>query len=144
MKKCYLDSNFLVYFLNRSIKENKLATSLLDELTQNQVALFISPLVLDEFLHAVRLRLELLKSKKVWHELEEALEAILDIPVMSIVNPPVDTASQGGVIGLMRDFHLRPRDAYHLLTMQANSIDGFATFDNDFSTVFDQKALTKA
>lgn len=38
-------------------------------------------------------------------------------------------------------FNLRQRDVYHLLTMQENGIDEFATFDTDFIRVFAQKIL---
>ena len=45
------------------------------------------------------------------------------------------------VITLMEQFNLRQRDVYHLLTMQENGIDEFATFDTDFKRVFAQKIL---
>lgn len=44
----------------------------------------------------------------------------------------------------MQAYSLRARDAYHLLTMQTNGIDGFATFDNAFSRVFAANLLEKA
>lgn len=36
----------------------------------------------------------------------------------------------------MEKFVLKPRDAYHLLTMKENRIRFFATFDKDFELVF--------
>jgi predicted nucleic acid-binding protein len=41
----------------------------------------------------------------------------------------------------MSKYHLRLRDAYHLLIMQFNNIDSFLTFDNDFKLVFAAKIL---
>ena len=54
---------------------------------------------------------------------------------------PVGILDQLKVINYMQKYHLKPRDAYHLLTIMENNIDGFATFDNDFNKVFSAKIL---
>jgi predicted nucleic acid-binding protein len=104
--------------------------------------MYISPLCVDEFLHefgkALRSKIP---ANDFFISLEKALSSILSLPYLSVVNPPVDRASHKKIVSIMKTFALRPRDAYHLLTMQAHGIDGFATFDTDFEKVFAAKLL---
>lgn len=144
MKKCYLDSNFLVYFSNEGSPFFLQAREKLEKLATDGVELFISPLALDEFFHAFGFEISRKEKSNLYEELSNACGFILQLPLLKIVNPPVDPISQLQVVSLMKNYSLHPRDAYHLLTMQSNNIDSFATFDTDFRRVFAAKILQKA
>jgi len=143
MPKCYLDSNLLIYWDNKSSAKHHAASILIERLEKAETTLYISPLVLDEFLHAIILEARKVKSLDIYTTAMEALNNLLELPLLFIVNPPPDFDSQKAVVRLMQEYSLRPRDAYHLLTMQANKIHSFATFDSDFSKVFATKILNK-
>lgn len=144
MKKCYLDSNFLVYWKNDQAPQYKEAVTTLLTLRERDISIFVSPLILDEFIHAIILEARNHRSKHVFDDASIALKTLLDLPLLSVINPPTDRESHLKVIPLMQTYSLRPRDAYHLLTMQSNDIDGFATFDTDFAKVFAAKLLMRA
>ncbi|OGG28868.1 hypothetical protein A2973_03250 [Candidatus Gottesmanbacteria bacterium RIFCSPLOWO2_01_FULL_49_10] len=118
---------------------------LIEKLTSQNISFYISPLCLDEFLHEFGKALrKKTPEKDFFTDLTRALASILDLPQLFIVNPPINPNSHVEVVSLMKTYSLRPRDAYHLLTMQVNNIDGFATFDTDFARVFATKLLQKA
>ena len=144
MTKCYLDSNVLIYWTNELAPLHTQANTTIETVQKNKVDVCLSPLVLDEFLHATLLRARLNYIKDPYADVILALQRVLEIPLLSVVNPPIDPSRHIEVVSLMKTYSLRPRDAYHLLTMQSNDIDGFATFDTDFSRVFAAKLLTKA
>lgn len=144
MTKCFLDSNVLVYLKNEDSDEHDKAEIMLHSLISQEIPLFISPLCLDEFIHVIRLKLAKDNEKSVFPKLYQILSETLEIPNLSLVNPPSETKNQLSIISFMETFSLRPRDAYHLLTMQTSEIDGFATFDHDFDKVFKSKLLFKA
>lgn len=143
MKKCYLDSNVLVYLKDNNSPHQRAATKLLTLFTPFEYELYISSLTIDEFLHSSLfiLRQHNIARDDQFQRLDTELKSIMQIPQLRIVNPPTNKEINRHVIELMRDFHLNPRDAYHLLTMQENNIEEFATFDTDFKRVFDQKIL---
>ena len=58
-------------------------------------------------------------------------------------NSLTDSESQLMVVELMQKYALRPRDAYHLLTIQHHKIDFVVTFDSDFEKVFSERVLRK-
>lgn len=145
MTKCYLDSNVLVYFQNAGSIGHDESCKLLSKLEHEEVLIFISPLCLDEFIHEMGKNiLEKTGQKNYFEKILLVLNSILELPNLLIINPPMDISSQKRIVEIMKEYNLRPRDAYHLLTMQANKIDGFATFDNDFRKVFAAKILQKA
>ncbi|OGG13585.1 hypothetical protein A2875_01125 [Candidatus Gottesmanbacteria bacterium RIFCSPHIGHO2_01_FULL_46_14] len=144
MKKCYLDSNFLLYWKNELSPQYQQTISMLETLINNGVELYISPLVLDEFYHSFLYRIRINRMKKPYDLLTEATKDILTLPRLSIVNPPSVPTDHLTVIANMEMYYLHARDAYHLLIMQSNDIDGFATFDTDFARVFTAKLLIKA
>lgn len=129
MGKCYLDANVLIYFVQKKSPFHQKSLSVLTSIIKSKLKLIpvISPLCLDEFLYHIHGKI----SQKTID-----LKSILKIPNLAIVNPSVKPKDQMKVLRLMDKFKLRPRDAYHLLTMQSNKIKYFATFDNDFNSVF--------
>lgn len=134
MDKCYLDANLLIYFVQRNSPFHQKSVSLLTSITKSQLIPAITPLCIDEFLYHIH---GSISQKSI------DLAAILKIPNLTIVNPPVKPKSQMKVLRLMDKFKLRPRDAYHLLTMQSNNIKYFATFDNDFDLVFSDTKIRR-
>lgn len=141
MKKCYLDANVLICYKNEDSPLFKKAKKLITTLIKHPYKIYISPLVLDEFLHPIKFILEKKKSKRIYPILRKTLKDILNLPNLDIVNPPLEKTAQVKTISLMKKFNLRPRDAYHLLIMQENSIRSFATFDNDFKDVFKKRVI---
>jgi len=141
MKKCYLDSNVLVYFKDeRSLYHKKVVEKILF-LAKNGFYFYVSSLVLDEFLYVFRYFLEKKEKKDIFLKLKKALVEILDIPNLSILSLPKEKEKQIEVVSYMKKYHLSPRDAYHLMTMKENAIDYFFTFDEDFDLVFKEKFL---
>ena len=145
MKKCYLDSNILVYYKDENSPFKEKAQAIISTLVPDEYELYISSLVLDEFIHSL---LFILKQRGVqssgkFRLLNEGLNSILQFAHMRIVNPPVSKESNMKVIEIMKDFNLGPRDAYHFLIMQENNIEYFATFDNDFKSVFKKNIFRK-
>lgn len=146
MKKCYLDSNVLVYYKDENSPHQQKASNLISSLMPEEYELYLSSLVIDEFIHSL---LFILKQNKIqpaekFRRLDEGLSSILQFQHVRIINPSSSKESNMRMIDMMRDFHLNPRDAYHLLIMQENGIEEFATFDNDFRYVFRGKVLYKA
>jgi len=142
MKKCYLDTNILVYLKNNDSPFYSKSINLIKYLIKKNYTLIISPLIIDEFLHQFRLLLIAKNRKYIFPNLTTALKQTLALPKLKIINPPLTNQSQLKVIALMQKFSLRPRNAYHLLTMKTHKIKYFATFDNDFKKVFKQKILS--
>lgn len=143
--KCYLDSNVLIYAKDETSLKYREACNLITGLVANDTELYISPLCLDEFLHEFGKKLRLKKNQKLFFsDLEKSLSSILEFPLLSVINPPQDSSSQLEIVNFMKNYLLRPRDAYHLLTMLANNIDSFATFDADFKKVFVAKLVNRA
>ncbi len=134
--KCYLDANILLYYSIASSQQHPSTLELVEKLLNNEVELYISSLVLDEFIHGL---LRVLRKDKHMHSFETmsaSFRSILQFPQLKIVNPPVDPASQLHILTYMKDYSLKPRDAYHLLTIRHHGISYFATFDTDFEKVF--------
>jgi len=145
MKTCYLDANVLVYYKNEESPFFGKASEIIQQLVEDNYRLFVSPLVLDEFLHSIKSLCQSKKVKKpeIFRLLRRALKDILALPALEIVNPPLAKSAQLRIVSLMKNHSLRPRDAYHLLIIQENNIQSFATFDSDFKAVFKKGAISK-
>jgi predicted nucleic acid-binding protein len=143
MKKCYLDSNVLVYFKDEKSLYHKKVIEKFIFLIKNDFYFYVSSLVLDEFLYVFRYFLEKNEKKDIFSKLKKALTEILAIPNLSIVSLSKEKEKQIEVISYMERYDLSPRDAYHLMIMKENAIDYFFTFDKDFELVFKGKFLKK-
>lgn len=143
--KCYLDSNVLIYFKQENSPFFPQAKKILLGLIQSDASVFISPLTLDETLFQLRtlLLLEKTQQKQLYKLLNTTLQGLLALPNLTLINPPTEKKKQQRILSFMQHYKLRPRDAYHLLTMQEHHIQHFATFDSDFARVFDQHLLQK-
>lgn len=144
MKKCYLDSNVLMYWQNDAAPQHKEALRIIERLEKDEIIPYVSPLVIDEYIHTMMVEARVNKFRNLYEVAKKALNDLLALPLLAIITAPTDVPSQKQMLMLMETYSLRPRDAYHLLTMLANDIDGFATFDTDFIRVFRAKLLVKA
>lgn len=144
MKRCYLDSNLLIYYKDDSSPFYKETLEKLEGLIKGEVVLYISPLTLDEFLYVLKYGFRNKNKSEIYNALKTAVKNILEIPLLEIVNPPINPEMQIKIVEYMEKYNLNPRDAYHLLTMVYSEIDSFATFDNDFKKVFDDGVIEKA
>lgn len=141
MKKCYLDANFLVFLQDSSSAFYPQAAKILQNLIDEKIVLFVSSLVLDEFLMG-SLRLSGKGIKDMKSNLRLGLKSIFKLPNFNLTTLPSDPEKHLKVINLMAKWHLKPRDAYHLFIMLENRIKYLATFDHDFDSVF-RKGLVK-
>lgn len=132
MKKCYLDSNVLINFKNVQSPFHQETKELLTKLANASYKLYISSLTLDEFLYQLQQILLYQKQRNIFPKLSLALKSILDLPRLNLVNPSVNKKKHLRIIDYMKNYGLRPRDAYHLLVMKENKIRHLATFDQDF------------
>lgn len=139
MKTCYLDANVLVALKNEDSSFHQKAVILLETLLKKDYFLMISPLVLDGFLYVVFYLLKLKKEKNIYQLLENNLKDILQIA--KVINPPSSKKAQLQVVELMRKYNLRPRDAFHLLTILSSKMEACATFDSDFALVNKKKLI---
>ena len=144
--KCFLDSNFLIYFLDRKSIFHQKAKEIVAGLNADNYTLVISPLVIDEFVYSLKklLIFEGITGGKIFSELLRAYDAIFKLPNLEIVPINNERSENRKVIGYMEEYNLKPRDAYHLLVMKKNRIREFATFDKDFRRVFAKNILKKA
>ena len=130
-----------IAFKDESSEFHSLSKEIIKSLLKNSIELMVSPLTLDEFLFQMYYLLpyNLKRKKKLLYDvLKRGLKDILSLPDLKVVSPPLDFGSQFKVVEYMRDYNLRPRDAYHLLTIFSQGIDGVATFDKDFKRLKDR------
>ncbi len=138
MLKCYLDSNVLIgYSYQESIFRGR-SLDLMEFLMPGKYSIYISPLAIDEFLHSFSFLLKRngVTNKEILKLLHQSLSDIISFPNIFLVNPSNDKNNQLKVLEYMKEYNLKPRDAYHLLIMKEKDIDYFATFDTDFKEVF--------
>jgi len=95
MTKCYLDSNVLIYFKNSGSVNFSRSRDLLSKLEYEGTLLYISPLCLDEFLYQTSKNLKAVGSKNHFSDLKENLTSVLNLPNISIINPPSEINSIG-------------------------------------------------
>jgi len=132
---CYLDSNILIYYQDQESPFYQQTQEMISRLIKGGSLLVISPLVLDEYIYNAFASSGKTNKEKI-KTIKLSLGAILKLPGMKIVNPPLEFGKQLEVLSLMEKFTLQPRDAYHLLIALENKIKYLATFDHDFEEVF--------
>jgi len=142
MKRCYLDTNLLLYFNNPNSPFYQQAGSILAKLINNNWQLFLSPLTLDEYFHNT-LRFTNLPKEKAMKTLKKSLNKLIKLPNIQLINPSTILGTHKKVLNFMIKYQLRSRDAYHLLIMIENKIKYLATFDNDFDKIFEKGSIKK-
>lgn len=133
---CYLDSNICIAYLQRPHLFHVKAEEILINIRRNNIVPIISPLVLDETTHILLRDAKLKKQSGRIQLIKNGIKEFLSLPLLRIVNPPLENKKQLKIFEYMEKFKLKPRDAYHLLIMINNKINLLATFDNDFDSVF--------
>lgn len=142
MKRCYLDANLLFYWQDPKSPFNQTATDIVERLVQGKYFVFISSLVLDEYLYT-SLRFSGKSKIEMKDNLKLSLKKVLKIPTLQLINPSLDEKKHLKVIDLIAKYNLHPRDAYHLFIMLENKVKSLATFDNDFDKVFKKGVIKK-
>jgi predicted nucleic acid-binding protein len=144
MAACFLDANIFIGYLIPNNIFHSYCQSLIEKLLKNHDYIHLSPLVIDEVMYAIYkdsiIFSKLTRTESI-ENVEQATEVILKLPNIKLVNPPLTIQGQLLVISLMKQFDLRPRDAYHLLTITHHKIKYFATLDHDFDLVFSKTSL---
>lgn len=136
-KSCYLDTNILILLQNQNFTNHQQTKLIFSKFLKEGFQLFISSLVIDEYLYNTYRLIEAEKSKKLIL-LKKGFNKILKIPNINLVNPPLEFKKHKKIVDLMHKYNLKPRDAYHLFIMLENKIKYLATFDSDFDKVFEQ------
>ncbi len=145
IKSCYIDSNVLIYSQDKDSAYFTQSIKALKFLVAENYQVFISSLVIDEFLYVAGfyLKKRLGKQDKVYLMLKKVLNNVLSFPNLKLINPPAVKNKQKALVDIMQKFNLAPRDAYHLLIMKENKISYFLTFDSDFDKVFAERVIHK-
>lgn len=140
-KTCYVDANVLIYFHSPRSSFHKQAVSIVKALIKQGYVVYISSLVIDEYLYnSFRLPKDEQAIRIV--KLNQGMKKIFHLPGVQLLNPPLKIKKHFAILRFMKKYNLKPRDAYHLFIMRENKIRYFVTFDDDFNEVFD-KGLVK-
>jgi predicted nucleic acid-binding protein len=137
MKKCYLDSNVLIYFLNQGCKQHQRSKQIIQELILQEFTFVASGLVLDEVLYIFTQFSKQCRQTKVGennniNQLQQILNLLEQKLAIKLINIQPQFSIHSKITNLMRDYQLQPRDAYHLLHCLQNQVHHLVTFDKDF------------
>lgn len=142
MKKCYLDTNLLLYYSDSESSFYDQASVTISQLINQGWRLFVSSLTLDEYFHNM-IRFSRVSRQEAFKDLKRSFKRITKLPNLDLVNPATRLVQQSKVISLMIKYQLKSRDAYHLFTMKENKIKYMATFDHDFDKIFEEGRIKK-
>lgn len=139
--KIYLDANFLVYWaLPKDDEIKKKVRIWLARFLSSRSDLVTSCLAIDEAWNGV---------KKTYNGLNKTTKSCADEPIYSLLNNFTGmllkrivilqfTNSVAGTreaLGHVKDFKLKPRDAFHLALMKDNLFEVIITDDSDFQRI---------
>lgn len=139
---CYIDTNILIFLQNKEAFYHRKTKLFFNKLLQEGCRVYISSLVIDEYLYNTYRLLEGDKSKKL-KVLRQNIKKIFEIPGIALLNPPIELKKHSRILNLIEKYNLKPRDAYHLFIMLENKIKYLATFDSDFDKVFASGKIKK-
>ena len=142
IKKCYVDTNILIFLQDENSRFYHQTRLLFNKLIEEEYKIYISSLIIDEYLYNLYRLIEGERADKL-KILNFSLKKIFRIPHIGMINPSLETKRHIKVINLMKKYSLKPRDAYHLFIMKENKIKYLATFDNDFDQVFEKDSIKK-
>ncbi len=137
-KKIYFDANFLIYwFISKKPELKKRARVLLAEFLSNKDNLYSSTLAFDEAWWGIRNEYNQQNNVNlscyddlVFDELKKFTDAFL--PKLKLAQ---FTNANNGIMAAMnhiKNFKLRPRDAFHLAIVEDNNIEVLVTGDKHF------------
>lgn len=129
MSSCFLDTNILIYLIDESSANFLKVKKLILKFEKNNTHLYITHLILAEFIHVFFSLLQLAKEKNIHESLEVALKKIGLMPNISIISPPEDFIFTNSVVKIMEQYKLKSNDAYILSILNEKNIQYLATFD---------------
>lgn len=138
--KCYLDANFLIYFLDSTSLHHQSSLKAMMTLVHQSYVPCISSLVLDEVMYTIQ-KYARIHKKSVNPFIVQAIKRIQSIPLMKLLPISSTWKDQYRVVQYMKTYKLNPRDAYHLLVMKSHKVRVCATFDQDFSSLYEKRVL---
>jgi len=121
----YVDANIFI-FARFSLEKEGIAARAFLEKIKNGLFAVTSTLTIDEVMWVIK------KNGKN-HQLREIIEDIYDIQNLEIVELPVDVPLKA--IDVIERFNLKPRDAFHVATMEHFRIKEIASEDADFDKI---------
>ena len=141
----YLDANFLVAYFVNNHSDHTRSVQLFASLLAQSNLFNLSPLTIDETLHAIKKELDNLRKQNLYinkphsfyyQNLKQVVDTLIASPKVKIrqfENGIVD----GCQIALenIKDFDLAPRDAFHAAYMQDWGINYIVTNDDDFEAL---------
>lgn len=148
---CYLDSTFLISYFTSNHQDHIKAKKFMFELFKNKKRMLISCLVLDETFYKVRetLQYQIPKNKRKpfrdYHlDFKKILEFISKNPLFELIQFKNDLYKcLEIVIENIKDYNLRPRDAFHYAMMKNHKVDCIITQDRkDFEPISDLKVIS--
>jgi len=148
----YLDANLLVFARDRKSQKYNSATILLADLFSNGVNLFITNLVIDEYIWALLKAYYRMDNKKELYphiikndpqillqyhwRIASGVRKILNFRRLTVASDLVPSREiVVRAINLMRTQLLSPRDAFHLAFIIKLNVDGIVTSDGDFDNL---------
>ena len=148
----YLDTNILVSARDRKSQRYNSAALLLGDLFSNEVDLFITNLVIDEYIWALlrayyrrdnrkELNQHIIKANPQvllqYHwRIASGVKKILKFRRLTLASNLVPSKEiVVKAVNLMRTQLLSPRDAFHLAFIMKLNIDGIVTSDGDFDNL---------
>ena len=135
-KVIYLDANFLVYWwVCKKPELKKRAQILFAQLRANQFILALSPLTFDESWNAIRKELNVKLScydPRVFEQIQNLTSFILSTSFFQMVQFKNLHSGIKEALNNIKQFQLRPRDAFHLAIMKDNNIHKMVTNDPKF------------
>lgn len=142
MKKCYLDSNIVLSFIDPTAQFHQQSKQIFIKLVDEGWEIDLSALVLDECFHN-SLRFSKKPRQEALEQLKFRYKKFIKLPQLKLVIQLPQLKKHNAVLNLMAKYSLRARDAYHIFIMKENKIKYFATFDNDFEEVFAKGIVKK-
>jgi len=122
----YLDANILIFAALNTEEVGDKAVALLSMIQSGEEQAVTSALTFDEVFWEV-------KRNRGLEKAIDTAEAILNFPNLAIV--PADRVVVSSALGIIRKYHLAPRDAIHAATAIAEKVDFIASTDNHFDRI---------
>lgn len=142
MKRCYLDSNVVLSFIDSTAQFHNQSKQIFTKLVTESWEINLSALALDECFHN-SLRFSKKSRPIAIKQLKFRYRRFIKLPNIKLIVQLPQLKKHTVVLNLMEKYQLRARDAYHLFIMKENKIKYFATFDHDFEEIFKNGLIQK-
>jgi predicted nucleic acid-binding protein len=126
----YLDANILIFAALNTEEIGEKAVALLSNIQNGDEQAVTSALTFDEVFWEV-------KRNRGLEKAIETAEAMLNFPNLTIVAADREVVSSA--LGIIRKYHLAPRDAIHAATALAEKADFIVSNDNHFDKMKELK-----